>query len=648
MFESAGASGEAMSGDLPPGTDVRRPWAEPFDALADEVGPVGRMLAGVPGGRDLVELLRELEGWAWDAGSLVEVVAAYERLGSWARAGAAAAAARLAERPEMNPSWPPHVGRPSESNGAPTELSLRLGVSRRAAATLVGMGEVLRGVHHSTGDALAVGHVDWPKARVIVESLEHVPPAVALEVEDRVLPSAAGATTTQLRRQIARLLEEIDPQDAAERHEHARRKRCVSRPRALPDGMASMTATLTVDAAVRLDACLQAAAEAARSDGDGRSVEQLRADALDAMGEVAWATGFIGGTGSGEPGLVSAQSAGVPESRPQDPLRKGGQGAPGDTPAEHVDLEEPLGQPPGGPGGAASRADDGAPSSDPAGPPADADAAGRRARMPLSRRAGPPARIHVTVGYGTLLGLDDRPGELAGFGPVSADVARRLAMDGTWRRLLVDGPSGAVMDIGTTRYTPPADMVELVRERNRTCAVPTCGMPARRCQTDHTVPFPRHGGRPTAADGQDGRTAAGRPAGDGDPSPAEGRTATDNLGPLCATHHLFKTHGGFRLAQPRPGSFVVRTPSGHVYLQGPDQPPGVPDPRVSLSVPVRAAEPPRPDEQDGAEADAELPDPGPEDCGRVRRHPAPRRRWEWHAGAHGADAGIPGDEPPPF
>lgn len=636
MFEDVDAVTEIPCGDLPPGSDLRRPWVTSYEELTDEVGPAGGMLAGLPGGPDLVEALRELEGWAWDAGSLVEVVAAYERVASWARAGAAAAAARLAERPELNPSWPPDIGRPSESNGAPTELSLRLGVSRRAATTLVTMGGALRGVHHGTGDALAVGHVDWPKARVIVESLEHVAMSVALEVEERVLPTAAGATTTQLRRQIARLLEEIDPADAAERHEHARRKRCVTRPRALPDGMASMTATLTVDAAVRLDACLQAAAEAARADGDDRSVDQLRADALDAMGEVAWMTGFIGVVSTGAP--EERGSGGSDRPRGED-VEPGGTGAPSVGEGAWLEGEcEGGGAGPRGQG--AGRADE------PTSARAESARAGRPGRMPLSRRAGPRTRVHVTVGFGTLLGLDDRPGELAGFGPVSADVARRLAMDGTWRRLLVDEPSGTVLDLGTTRYVPPADLVEIVRERNRTCAVPTCGMPARRCQTDHTVPFPREDGRPAASPGRAGGAVVDRSgSGDETPSSAQGGTALGNLGPLCATHHLFKTHGGFRLAQPRPGAFVLRTPSGHVYLQEPDRPPGVHDPRVSSSPsPGTTAEPPR-----LAAGDADgSPAPVPGDRGD-RGGVDPPRPWRRFGTSGDGDAGTaPEDAPPPF
>ncbi|HEY2172364.1 MAG TPA: DUF222 domain-containing protein, partial [Mycobacteriales bacterium] len=50
-------------------------------------------------------------------------------------------------------------------------------------------------------------------------------------------------------------------------------------------------------------------------------------------------------------------------------------------------------------------------------------------------------RVHVTVAATTLAGIDDQPGELAGYGPVTAAVARDLAEGGTWRRLLTD-PTG--------------------------------------------------------------------------------------------------------------------------------------------------------------------------------------------------------------
>ena len=65
--------------------------------------------------------------------------------------------------------------------------------------------------------------------------------------------------------------------------------------------------------------------------------------------------------------------------------------------------------------------------------------------------------IQVTVSADTLLGLDDEPAHLTGYGPITAETARRLAADssGTWRRLLIDPDTGALLDISEHRYRPP-------------------------------------------------------------------------------------------------------------------------------------------------------------------------------------------------
>jgi hypothetical protein len=69
--------------------------------------------------------------------------------------------------------------------------------------------------------------------------------------------------------------------------------------------------------------------------------------------------------------------------------------------------------------------------------------AGRRA--PQARG---PAAVQVVVPVTTLLGLSEEPGELAGYGPIPAGVARQIAADATWRRLLTDPASGALLDYG--------------------------------------------------------------------------------------------------------------------------------------------------------------------------------------------------------
>jgi hypothetical protein len=45
-------------------------------------------------------------------------------------------------------------------------------------------------------------------------------------------------------------------------------------------------------------------------------------------------------------------------------------------------------------------------------------------------------RVHIPLS--TLFGLDEQPGELAGYGTITADQARQMAAQGTWRRILTD------------------------------------------------------------------------------------------------------------------------------------------------------------------------------------------------------------------
>ncbi|WP_375504007.1 DUF222 domain-containing protein, partial [uncultured Jatrophihabitans sp.] len=88
--------------------------------------------------------------------------------------------------------------------------------------------------------------------------------------------------------------------------------------------------------------------------------------------------------------------------------------------------------------------------------------------------------VQVSVALSTLLNLDDEPGDLDGYGPVPAQLARRMAADpsGTWRRLVID-PLGGVIDVGRTAYEPPQDLAEHVIARDRICRFPGCRRRAR-------------------------------------------------------------------------------------------------------------------------------------------------------------------------
>jgi Domain of unknown function (DUF222) len=135
----------------------------------------------------------------------------------------------------------------------------------------------------------------------------------------------------------------------------------------------------------------------------------------------------------------------------------------------------------------------------------------------LGTRRGRPVAVNVTVAYSTLIGVDDQPAHLEGYGPITAAVARRIAADGTWRRILTDPATGAVLDIGRQRYTPPSDLADhvIARARRPAGSPPAPGRPraatsiVRRRSTRAARPVPPTSGRCTAATTTTKPTTAG-------------------------------------------------------------------------------------------------------------------------------------------
>ncbi|WP_421743362.1 DUF222 domain-containing protein [Cellulomonas sp.] len=149
---------------------------------------------------------------------------------------------------------------------------------------------------------------------------------------------------------------------------------------------------------------------------------------------------------------------------------------------------------------------------------------------PLPTRHGRRAALQVTVAASTLLGLDDQPAHLGSYGPIPAQVARELAQDATWRRLLTDS-TGQVCAVGTATYRPGADLTRTVQARDVTCTFPGCRQPATRCELDHRVPYDHS--RSHTEHGHDPQTTA------------------DNLHALCKHHHQAKTKGWWRVTHDR-------------------------------------------------------------------------------------------------
>src|SRR5699024_6396527 len=113
------------------------------------------------------------------------------------------------------------------------------------------------------------------RAQAIVRRLDGLPPEVALAAQWEVIDTAPGRTLQQLEKDLEKAVIAVDPDEADTRHRAARQKRTVYHPRALPDGMASMTALLPAADALAFDLVLDSAARAAKHAGDGRTIDQL-------------------------------------------------------------------------------------------------------------------------------------------------------------------------------------------------------------------------------------------------------------------------------------------------------------------------------------------------------------------------------------
>ncbi len=97
-----------------------------------------------------------------------------------------------------------------------------------------------------------------------------------------------------------------------------------------------------------------------------------------------------------------------------------------------------------------------------------------------------------------------------------------------------DGPPRA-----RRRYRPGARLARRVRHRDVVCRFPGCSTPAAQCQLDHVVRFP------------------------------EGETVEANLLSLCAAHHGFKHHAGWRLTMTADGVATWRAPNGRTHTTMP-------------------------------------------------------------------------------
>lgn len=119
----------------------------------------------------------------------------------------------------------------------------------------------------------------------------------------------------------------------------------------------------------------------------------------------------------------------------------------------------------------------------------------------LSTAQPVPVSVGVVMGVDTLLGLDDRPAELTGHGPIPAAAARLLATsDNAWlRRLFTDPVDGTVAQADTGRRRFDGALRDFVLARDQHCRAPGCTQRVRHLDHDHDYAA---GGPTTASNGR--------------------------------------------------------------------------------------------------------------------------------------------------
>ncbi|MPZ26739.1 MAG: DUF222 domain-containing protein [Micromonosporaceae bacterium] len=448
------------------------------------------------------------------------------------------------EPPEDEP------GQASRFPWAEVELAFALRWTRMAAGGRLEQARQLVEDLPAVQAALSAGEIDMPKALVIAELAGWLDdPETARRVVDRVIDQAPQLTTGQLRARLRRLVLAIDP-DAA-------RRRCAAAVKTRrvesfdnPDGTGELWGrSLPPQDSAAVWERLTAIARSAKTAGDPRSVDQLRADAL---------LDLLVGEGVAVGGPLTRHTADLPGA---------------DEPPEHEQKPPATGETPAGPGWdpqwpsqppdqlgphdvhpgpvdePVDRWDEAGRAFD-RGDPWPVDWPGPRLTDPAGTTAhpAPPPRrgvVDLQVPLVTLLRLAELPGELGGWGPVIADIARQIVAkqtDGTWRFSVYD-QLGELAFHGITRKRPTAGIAAFVRARDHTCVAPGCRRPAVTCDLDHTV------------DKQLG-----------------GHSGPSNLGSLCRLHHRFKHTGGADLIQLSPGVFGWTTPRGMQYVTKPHRP----------------------------------------------------------------------------
>ena len=495
------------------------------------------------------------------------------------------------------------------------------------------------------GEEMRVGRLEESKAEIFVSTVADLDDAQAREVVDRLLGRAPELTHGQLRARVEATAKAVDPGWAEARLAAAIARRRVSL-RTAPSGAAELSGLdlppiPAQDAHDRIVALADVVRDRLRALGCEAGQGLVRSEVLLVL------TG-PDGAGLVDDDVIDLVIAHLTSPGPDHGTGDGGGGPDdGDGPdgsdddgPDGGDDDGPDGGPDGGPDdeggqgpdddGHGGGPDDGGRDGD--GPAGGAEAAAGGCGVP--RAVSFRARVAIRLGLRTVLGLDQRPGEVPEHGSVCHSTALQLAWDHTdtespWRLHLYDD-HGHLEHLLTVRPPPTGSpdphrrrrrrLVELTAHTRELDDLATGRAPAalggiigadaitlldratRALAAARARPPEHHPARSTA-DAHKRRPGAELArwviardhtcrgigcerhavSADLDHTLAwddGGQSTADDLGPLCEADHLVKHDptSGWTLTQPEPGVFVWTAPTGTRHLKTPEPHDPLPDP----------------------------------------------------------------------
>ncbi|TDC26018.1 HNH endonuclease signature motif containing protein, partial [Kribbella albertanoniae] len=521
----------------------------------------------LPPGAELAAALENVRPQCLSPMALIEFIKAAERLAAWSAAMKASGMAsfyrqRKAEAEAAELSRPTAI----ESSGRPVdperswaaEIGAALHLSTNTTVRHMETALHLTGPLGATLTAVRTGSLTWSKALAISESTRGLSDQDAQAVESHVLRRASSQTNANLRKSLRTQVAKHTAETDTDRHRAATQERtCKVVP--LADGMAGLWIVHTADKIQEMYVAIRAMADLAkRDDSAGRSDSVDHDDSIghddsgdhdDSVDTVGAPTEPACQRGTSEPATSQratsqrATSQAARSNRPTSSEQPANQKTCEETTGDNCDPQSPE---------ETAGADEQQPKKRTAEQRrADvvADLFGRilsngldwlGRRLPDQHRRRP--HIEVLIPVSTLLGLDDDPCELTGYGPIPAPLARQISAGGTWRRLLTDPMNGTVLEASTTRHDPGALVSETLLARHPVCAWPGCNRASRECDRDHGTPFA-----------------------------VNGQTSLAGLAPFCEYHHVIKDtpEWGWNTTNHPDGSVTLTTPTGHRYTTVP-------------------------------------------------------------------------------